>query len=155
MARILGYGHQVGYSALVEKHCGIKLNKDLQYSKWLKRPLSEEMIKYAACDTIHLIKIFEELNSLLTEEDKFLAEKLTKQEILNGMKERSPMKSWLRFIAQFGNILEINQKKIAKEMIISREDIAKTKNKIPRFIISDFTIFTAAKNNQIHPELKK
>jgi ribonuclease D len=43
-----------GLGALLEKYFGIRLSKKLQRADWSQRPLSPEMIDYAAADTAHL-----------------------------------------------------------------------------------------------------
>ncbi len=49
---------QMGYNTLLKKILNIEINKDLQKSNWLKRPLSEEQIKYAKEDVEYLIEVF-------------------------------------------------------------------------------------------------
>jgi ribonuclease D len=44
----------IGLAALLEKHFGVKLDKKFQRADWSARPLSEEMLAYAATDTHHL-----------------------------------------------------------------------------------------------------
>ena len=43
-----------GLSALLEKHFGVRLSKQLQRADWSERPLSDAMIAYAAADTAYL-----------------------------------------------------------------------------------------------------
>jgi ribonuclease D len=43
-----------GLGALLEKYFGIRLSKKLQRADWSLRPLTPEMIDYAAADTAHL-----------------------------------------------------------------------------------------------------
>src|SRR5512134_3450456 len=43
-----------GLGALLEKYFGIRLSKKLQRADWSQRPLTPEMIEYAAADTAHL-----------------------------------------------------------------------------------------------------
>jgi ribonuclease D len=43
-----------GLGALLEKHFGIRLSKKLQRADWSQRPLTPEMIAYAAADTAYL-----------------------------------------------------------------------------------------------------
>ena len=47
----------VGLAALLEKHFGVRLNKKYQRADWSLRPLSAEMIAYAADDTRYLIPL--------------------------------------------------------------------------------------------------
>jgi len=44
----------IGLAALLEKHLGVTLNKKYQRADWSARPLSSEMLAYAATDTHHL-----------------------------------------------------------------------------------------------------
>jgi ribonuclease D len=53
-ARLIGEPH-FGYSALVEKFLGVKLEKGAQKANWAMRPLTERMAKYARADT-HFLK---------------------------------------------------------------------------------------------------
>ncbi len=47
----------VGLQALLEKHLGIRVSKKFQKADWARRPLSREMIDYAAGDTRHLHRL--------------------------------------------------------------------------------------------------
>ena len=44
----------VGLAALLEKYLGVRLDKRFQRADWSARPLSAEMLEYAASDTRHL-----------------------------------------------------------------------------------------------------
>jgi ribonuclease D len=44
----------VGLAALLEKYLGVRLDKRFQRADWSARPLSAEMLEYAAADTQHL-----------------------------------------------------------------------------------------------------
>jgi ribonuclease D len=47
----------VGLAALLEKYFGVKLDKRYQRADWSARPLSPEMLDYAAADTQHLPRL--------------------------------------------------------------------------------------------------
>lgn len=74
-----GYGYSLGYRGLVETLLGIVLDKGETRSDWLRRPLSEAQLRYAALDAEYLLPMYEkldvELNALgrrdwLEEEEK-------------------------------------------------------------------------------------
>ena len=46
---------ELGLAANLHKHFGVVLNKKFQKADWSKRPLSNDMLAYAAMDTTHLI----------------------------------------------------------------------------------------------------
>lgn len=51
----------IGLAALLEKHFGVTLNKKYQRADWSRRPLTPEMVEYAATDTRHLPALRDEL----------------------------------------------------------------------------------------------
>ena len=63
-ARLLGE-RQFGYSSLVEKFLGVKLEKGPQKANWAIRPLTERMEKYARNDTHYLRALENKLRSEL------------------------------------------------------------------------------------------
>lgn len=52
---------ELGLAALLNKRFGILLDKKYQRANWAKRPLSRDMLLYAAHDTAHLIRLYREL----------------------------------------------------------------------------------------------
>jgi len=60
-----GLGFSLSYQALVLELIGRELPKDQTRSDWLKRPLSESQLKYAANDVCYLLPIYRELSSRL------------------------------------------------------------------------------------------
>jgi len=57
----------VGLAALLAKYAGVHLDKKFQRADWSARPLSEEMIKYAAMDTQYLPQLRDLLRNRLSE----------------------------------------------------------------------------------------
>jgi ribonuclease D len=47
----------IGLAALLEKYQGVTLDKRFQRADWSRRPLSEDMLRYAATDTRHLLAL--------------------------------------------------------------------------------------------------
>ena len=61
--------YSISYQGLVEKKLGIILNKKTR-SNWLKRPLSDDQLKYAALDVEYLIPLYLEQKELLRSSGK-------------------------------------------------------------------------------------
>lgn len=57
----------IGLAALLSKHLGVTLNKKYQRADWSARPLSQEMITYAAMDTRYLPQLRDLLRERLVE----------------------------------------------------------------------------------------
>ena len=53
-AAMAGFGAGLGYQKLVEQMTGVTLEKGETRSDWLRRPLSESQLKYAADDVLYL-----------------------------------------------------------------------------------------------------
>ena len=67
---LLGGEYSLGYQGLVEKKLGIKVDKGETRSNWLRRPLSESQLNYAASDVLYLHQIRELLDKILAREDR-------------------------------------------------------------------------------------
>jgi ribonuclease D len=62
--QMLGY-ESIGLAALLERHFGLKVDKKHQRADWSMRPLTPEMLAYAALDTHHLMRLAGELRERL------------------------------------------------------------------------------------------
>ena len=58
-AALTGRGDQIGLSALLHKLLAVRLTKGHTRANWMKRPLPEAMIEYAAGDVAHLVEAAE------------------------------------------------------------------------------------------------
>ena len=57
-ATLLGYGDQVGYAALIKDTLDIDVDKTQTRTDWMKRPLNEKQLDYAASDVIYLAEAY-------------------------------------------------------------------------------------------------
>lgn len=62
----LGNEFSISYQNLVKKSFGITLSKKETRSNWLRRPLSDDQLKYASLDVEYLIHLYEEMSIKLT-----------------------------------------------------------------------------------------
>ncbi len=67
---ILDGDFSIGYQVLVEQKLGIILNKSETRSNWIKRPLTDAQLKYAALDVEYLIYLYEEQKEQLCKTSK-------------------------------------------------------------------------------------
>jgi ribonuclease D len=63
-AQLLGEP-SVGLGSLLDKYFRVKVNKKLQRADWSRRPLTPEMVSYAASDTAYLLGLRHELRQRL------------------------------------------------------------------------------------------
>lgn len=64
-AAVLGYANQIGYGDLVQKLCGVQLDKKFTRANWARRPLSEGELDYAMDDVRYLIGMYHKLRDEL------------------------------------------------------------------------------------------
>ncbi|MFF7107565.1 ribonuclease D [Pseudomonas sichuanensis] len=69
-AGYLNIGFSMGYSRLVQEVLGLELPKGETRSDWLRRPLSDTQVSYAAEDAVHLAELFSALRPKLSD-DKY------------------------------------------------------------------------------------
>ncbi len=68
-ASLLG-ASAIGLAALLEEHLDVKLAKEHQRADWAQRPLPEELLRYAAADTQHLLALAEIIAGELRDRDR-------------------------------------------------------------------------------------
>jgi len=70
-SRLLGMA-ECGLAAILKNRFDIQLDKKYQKADWSKRPLSLEMINYAAADTATLLPLYDQLSAELMEKGREL-----------------------------------------------------------------------------------
>lgn len=60
-----------GLAALLERYLGLKLDKKHQRADWSMRPLSRDMLEYAAQDTLHLLPLRDRLAQELEQKGRW------------------------------------------------------------------------------------
>ena len=66
-AALLGFQPQMGYGGLVKELFGVELDKTHTRANWSRRPLADELLKYAAEDVQYLLPAYDELVKRLDE----------------------------------------------------------------------------------------
>lgn len=65
-AGFLGYGLQEGYKALVHRVLGIDLPATEAFTRWDRRPLSDQQLEYARADAAHLLALGDAMEERLS-----------------------------------------------------------------------------------------
>jgi ribonuclease D len=63
--------YSLSYARLVEQNLGVQLDKQQTRSDWLQRPLSDDQLHYAVADVVHLVAIFQQLQELLHDKQRW------------------------------------------------------------------------------------
>lgn len=135
-AALTGYDDQIGYGALVEKITGHKLPKTNQRADWAARPLSPELLAYAADDVRYLRDVYLKLDGELATRDRraWLDEEcvaLTEPALYRN----DPEQAWQRL--KQGKTLNPAQQAVLAQLAAWRERVAQQKD-LPRgWVIPD------------------
>jgi ribonuclease D len=143
-APILGHPEQAGYARLVDDILGVQLSKAHSRTDWLRRPLSDEQITYAADDVIYLAKLYPLLEEQLKAKDRlnWLAPAFAKL-CKTSLYENPPELAWKRIRA--AKRLKGAPLSILQKIAAWRETLAQEKN-IPRgWLIKDDILVEIAK----------
>ena len=143
-------GEIKNYGFIVSKYCGYELDKSETNSNWLKRPLTNEQLKYAADDVNFLIFIYEiQLKKL----KKLKKEKVVNLELMKEIRlgNQELHISRLRKLKKASNV--------EKDIFLWREKYAKEKNIPPSYVFGNKDlkkISNKIKNKEKEPyEIKK
>jgi ribonuclease D len=144
--RILGR-KLAGLDRLIEEKFGIKVDKRLQKANWGARPLSDELLQYAAQDTHYLIPIRDLLDAELREKGLWeLAQEDFRMACGNHAyedKERPEYPAWGRLSAR--RDLGPKELTILKELLDWREHVAARLDRPPFKVLDDDRLIAIAR----------
>lgn len=141
----------LGLAALLEARLGVKLAKKYQRADWAQRPLSEDMLDYAANDTRYLLELGDIMKRELAEAGRTAwaeeeADALI-QNAIDGVRdeaEAEPEDPVLR--VKGARDLSPRQVHALREALKWRDEIAQAKDRAPFRVAGDQPLITAALN---------
>jgi len=133
---LLGGTYSIGYQALVKEKIGLKVSKDETRTNWLKRPLTEAQLNYAASDVYYLIDLY-----------RLQREEFSKTNKLEWLEEESNKGSALESFSELprDKLFSI-QKKEEKEILNEFNNMV---NKISRIERINPTLLFSKQNQKI------
>ncbi|KZN60204.1 hypothetical protein N473_24810 [Pseudoalteromonas luteoviolacea CPMOR-1] len=69
--QLLGEGNCVGFANMVKNLLDVEIDKSMSRTDWLKRPLSDKQLEYAAADVFYLLPCFEQLIQKIKDKQLF------------------------------------------------------------------------------------
>ena len=136
--KLISNGEILNYGYLVKKYIGITLDKKETNSNWLRRPLTESQINYAAEDVNFLIDIFEFQRKVLSENELRMAFEYSDLENSLGKENLAELR-----LHKKKNKLSIKEQKI----FMWREKKAEYENVPPNYIFKEKYISHLAKES--------
>jgi len=138
MAGFLGYTSP-SLSSLLEREMGITLPKADRLTDWLRRPLSDAQLSYAASDVLYLVELHSILAPRLAELGREVWFDQAMDEVLGETRgPRDPAEAWRR-------IKELRHLKgkdlgVARAVSAWREEKAAELDLTPRFVLGDLGV---------------
>lgn len=142
-ATLLGYGDQIGYAGLIEKLCGVTLDKSLSRTDWARRPLSEAELAYAAADVRYLADIYPRLREELVQAGRLAWLEEDCARVCDPEHYRTaPEDAWQRLkgLAR----LPAREQRIAATLTAWRETEAQARNRPRKWILDDDPVYRLA-----------
>lgn len=142
-ATLLGLGDQIGYAGLVEKLCGVTLDKSLTRTDWSRRPLTAAELDYAALDVKYLAAIYPMLREQLANAGRlsWLEEDGTRQTDAD-LYRLQPADAWRRLKGL--PRLAAKAQVLAAALSAWRETTAQQRNRPRKWILEDDAIYRMA-----------
>ena len=141
-ARLAGLD-RVGLGSLCESLLDLELAKEHSAADWSKRPLTQEMIDYAALDVDVMFELWSAIKSLLIEQGK-LSWAEEEFENLLAFKPKPQAKEPWRHLPGMIKVKDLAKLKIAASLWLKRDELARDQDIAPGRLIPDRSISAAA-----------
>ena len=140
---VLGRGFGLGYRAMVEMFTGDAISKGETTSDWLKRPLTDRQLSYAALDVTYLRQIGEELYDACRESQRlsWVLEDTARLK-LGGRGPAAKFKSAWK--------MSLREQALLSRLIDWREEEARRLDRPRSWVVPDKVLVTLAKRQPMH-----
>ena len=138
-AAFLGIGFSISYQGLIEQFLGVLVAKDETRSDWIKRPLSDKQIHYAAADVRYLLQVGEILSSQIAAkgmDDWLRAECKQQLVIADRLEDESQWESYYLGVSNAWR-LDTQGLQALQQLCVWREQKARQRNKPRSWIVKD------------------
>ena len=148
MARFLGLGTSAGLAKLAQQYLNIEIDKAATRTNWIKRPLSDIQLQYAAGDVWYLLPLYHILK-------KELAKTPWEQAVIDDcelalakthkLQERDSEKAYL----DISNAWKLNPLELSRLRILAqwRQNVAIERDLALSYIVKSDNLWKVAKNN--------
>ena len=148
MARFLGLGASAGLAKLAQQYLNVEIDKGATRTNWIKRPLSDIQLQYAAGDVWYLLPLYHILEKELAKtpweqavrDDCELALAKT-----HKLQERDSEKAYL----DIPNAWKLNPLELSRLRILAqwRQNVAIERDLALSYIVKSDNLWKVAKNN--------
>ena len=142
-AQLLGL-KQFGLAALLERYFGVKLEKKHQRADWSMRPLTRDMLEYAAQDTMHLLPLRDRLREALERAERlsWAEEEFARLEGTRWEPEDENL-AWMRM--KGARDLSRRELALLRELVHWRDDVARALDRATFRVMGNEALFEIAR----------
>ncbi len=142
VAALLLGEENIGLGSLLEKYFGVK-KTNFQTADWTRRPLSQEMLDYAAADSRYLIKLRNLLRDRLIEKGRL---EWAEEEFRRVESMEHELKGQDFFNIPGARSMEDSERAVLKRLYDLRDSLARKVDRPTHFILSNKMMVEIAKN---------
>ncbi|WP_394130000.1 ribonuclease D [Shewanella maritima] len=143
-ASLCNMGHAVGYAKLVQQCLDVELDKGESRTDWMKRPLSDAQLQYAANDVYYLHKLYPQLVKSIEEKGRLAwlleeGERITEGRLTKADTDKAYLK--------VKNAFQLSPRQLACLQVLAKWRMQKAldKNMALGFILKDHALIGLAK----------
>jgi ribonuclease D len=142
-AGFAGHGAQTGYGALLADVLGRRLAKSASFTRWDRRPLSEEQLTYAREDVADLLALATALQDELRASSRLEWAREECRALEDSSDDRDPDEAWRRLprVAR----LRPRERSVARELAAWRERTAAAEDRPVGSVLSDAALVELAR----------
>src|SRR3954453_15378497 len=142
-AGFAGFSAQAGYGNLLQAALGVRLAKSAGFTRWDRRPLTEEQLDYARKDVEDLLALADELQRRLSESGRLEWAREEARRLGDGPGGGDPMSAYRRLPRV--NQLKPRQRAVARELAAWRERTAEREDRPVNAVLPDVALVEIAR----------
>ena len=142
-AGFLGLGNQEGYESLVRKVLRVRLKGSEGFTRWDRRPLTAQQLEYAGDDARLLLALGAELGRRLVDRNRLDWAREECRALEEASDERDPDRVYER-LPRLGRLSD-NGRAVARELVEWREEVARSMDRPPGFVLPDHALVEMAR----------
>lgn len=142
-AGFAGLRAQLGYDPLLQEMLGVRLRKSASFTKWDRRPLTDEQVRYAREDVLHLLQVATKLQERLEARGRLE----WAREECRPLEEISDIRAVETVFAKLPKIngLDPKVRAVAWELAAWREETAREADRPVTTVLNDAALVEIAK----------
>jgi ribonuclease D len=142
-AGFLGLGNQEGYESLVRRILKVRLKGSEGFTKWDRRPLTDQQLAYARDDARLLLALGDAIEERLRQRGRLEWAREECRALEDVSDEREPERVYERLPRL--SRLEDHQRAVARELVEWREEIARAMDRPASYVLPDQALIELAR----------